>query len=80
MCQEGPIDIHFIEDEHVATRIEFHRTLKMRFVHFSVRFRALEFHALGMDRAPGSSTADGDNPGETKIDQGRWLGLMGEQP
>jgi hypothetical protein len=68
VCQERPIDVLFIEDEHVTTRVEFHGTLKMRFVHFSLRFRTLEFDALGMDRASGSSTADGNNPGKTTID------------
>jgi hypothetical protein len=29
-----------------------------------------------MDGASGSSTADGDDPGKTMIDQGRWLGLI----
>jgi hypothetical protein len=80
VCQEGLIDVRSIEDEHVVTRAEFHGTLKMSLVHFPVRFRTLEFHALGMDRASGSSTADGDNPGKTTIDHGRWLGLIGEQP
>jgi hypothetical protein len=78
VCQEGLIDIRFIEDEHVATRSEFHGALKMRFVHFPVGYRALKFHALGMDRASGSPTADGDNPGKTKIDHGRRLGLIAE--
>jgi len=30
--QEGPIDVCFIKDQQVATRAEFHRTLKMRFI------------------------------------------------
>jgi hypothetical protein len=76
----GLIDVHSIEDEQVVTRIEFHGALKMRFVHFPVRYRTLEFHPRGMDGASGSSTADGDDPGKTMIDQGRWLGLIGAQP
>src|SRR5712671_1213370 len=35
------------EDEHVVTRAEFHGTLKMRFVHFPVRFRTLGFTNSG---------------------------------
>src|SRR5712671_4672160 len=40
------------EDEHVVTRAEFHGTLKMRFVHFPVRFRTLGFKNSGRTTPP----------------------------
>ena len=40
------------EDEHAVTRAEFHGTLKMRFVHFPVRFRTLGFKNSGRTTPP----------------------------
>ena len=80
VCQERLIDARSVEDQHVVTRAEFHRTLKMRFVHFPLDSGRWNSTRFGVGRASGSSTADGDNPGKTTIDQRCWLGLIAEQP
>src|SRR5882672_5821443 len=45
-----------------------------------VGFRALKFHALGMDGTPCAAPADSDNPRKAKVHQWRWLRLIGKQP
>jgi hypothetical protein len=65
-CVSGKADRRpFLSKTSMLRRAEFHGTLKMRLSHFSLSFRTLEFDALGMNRASGSATADGDNPGKT---------------
>jgi len=79
VCQEGLIDVRSIEDEHVVTR-RISRDTENEIRTFSGKIPDAGIPRAWVDRASGSSTADGKKPGKATIDHGRWLGLIGEQP
>ena len=77
---KGQVHIRFAEYQRILVGLELYRTVKMRFVNFSVYWNSLELHSFRTQRPSSASAGDGNDPCETHVNQERRLLFVREKP
>ena len=68
---ERGIHIGLVEHEDIPSGSEFDRALKVRFIHLPICLRPPKFDAFRVNRPTGPAPGNGQDPGETDVNQQR---------